>query len=158
MNFPENFDKQVALLLPLYLREPREALLQDAKSRRSDLKRAWPSLRQANWLGEVAARANSVQEILNHLNKQGERWADEGVSPRLSEIIAGQTGDRLKRDVDTAIRNTAMQVAQVLNLKNLPGYVPDEAWVAREHLALARLYIGALVTWRRIDMAQEGEA
>jgi hypothetical protein len=155
MSFPEGFDEQVALLLPLHLRGPRDALLRDASRRRPTLKEAWPSLRQANWLGEEAARATSVQDILKHLEQQGPRWADKEDGPRLHEIIVGRIGDRLKRDVDGAIRNAAAQVAEILNLRDLPGYVPDEAWVVREHLSLARLYIGTLVTWRRIDMAWE---
>lgn len=157
MSFPEGFDEQIALLLPLHLRGPREALLRDANRRRPALKKAWPSLRQANWLGEEAARATSVQDILKHLEQQGPRWADKQASPRLHEIIADKIGNRLKQDVVVAIRNAAAQVAEILDLRDLPEYVPDEAWTAREQLALARLYIGALVTLRRIDMAREGE-
>ena len=162
MSFPEGFDEQVALLLPLHLRGPRNALLRDASRRRPALKEAWPSLRQANWLGEEAARATSVQDILNHLEQQGprwadERWADEQASPRLHEIIASKSGDRLKRDVAGAMRTAAAQVAEILNLRDLPESVPDEAWIARPQLALARLYIGVLVTQRRIDSAREGE-
>jgi len=156
MSFPEGFDEQVSVLLPLHLRRPREALLRDASSRRPTLKEAWPSLRQANWLGEETARATAVQDILQHLEQQGPRWADQRASPRLHQIIADKIGDHLKQDVESAMRNAAAQVAEILNLKDLPEYVPDQAWVAREQLALARLYVGTLVTMRRIDSEREG--
>jgi hypothetical protein len=159
MTMPDNFDQQVALLLPLYLRKPKEALLKDAAKQRPTLGRAWKSVRQANWLGEVTARATSVQDILNHLKEQGkERWADTEASPRLYEIIAGQIGDKLQRQVTKAIQDAAARTATVRGISHPAGHGPDSAWIQREQLALARLYIGALVAWHRIDLMQEGKA
>lgn len=158
MSFPEDFDQQVALFLRLHLRGTREMLQRDARERLPALRRAWPSLRQANWLAEVAARATSVEDILNHLKQQGVRWADGQASPRLHKTIAEKIDHRLKRDVERSINSAAEHVAETLNLRDLPKYVPDEAWVRREYLALARLYIGTLVTWRRTDIAREGKS
>ena len=157
MTLPDNFDEHVALLLPLYLHQTRDTLLKKARTQRPDLARAWPSLRQANWLGEVAARAVSVQDIDRHLKKQGGRWADEKARPRLHEAISQRVGDSLKRQVVDAMQTTAREVAKVRKMKQLPEYTPDDAWVSREQLTLARLYIGALVAWRRIDLRQEGQ-
>jgi hypothetical protein len=158
MNLPDDYDHQVALLLPLYLRAVRKELQEKARSQRPALKQAWPALRQANWLGEVAARAVTVQEILAHLEEQGKkRWADEKAHPRLHAVIAEKIGEPLRQQVTAAIQNAAKNVAKVQKIAEMPAYMPDRAWVQREQLALARLYIGALVAWRRTDLFQEAE-
>lgn len=155
MTATDNFDARVALLLPLYLRKSRATLVKQAETQRTAARRAWASLRQANWLGEVAARATSVQDILKHLGKQGERWADKDTSPRFHEVIARQIGDSLRRQVISAMQTTAREAAQVLREEPPSDFTPTEAWVDQEQLNLARLYIGALVAWRRIDSVQE---
>jgi hypothetical protein len=157
MSRSPDFDAKVALFLPLYLRGAREKLVQRAATEGGAAARAWPSLRQANWLGEVAARAASVQDILKHLKAQGERWADKDTSPRFHDTISRQIADSLRREVITAMGTTASKVALLLHEEPPQIYQPDDAWIEREHLALARLYIGALVAWRRIAAVQEGE-
>lgn len=158
MSDSTGFNEKVALLLPLYLRAAREKLVRRAETEHGAAARAWPSLRQANWLGEVAARARSVQEIVGHLEKQGERWADKETSPRFHESIARQIGEPLRREVLSAIETAAAKVAAVLAAEPPARFRPDETWVEREQLALARLYIGALVAWRRIGAVEEGQA
>ncbi len=157
MTVTDNFEDRVALLLPLYLRKSRATLVKKAETQRTAARRAWTSLRQANWLGEVAARATSVQDIIKHLDEQGKRWADADTRPRFHEAVAQQIGDSLRRQVIDAIQTTAREAARVLRVEPPSDFTPAEAWVDREQLNLARLYIGALVTWRRIDsVVQEG--
>jgi hypothetical protein len=156
MSVSTDFDKQVALLLPLYLRGTRERLVDQAKAERDAADRAWPSLRQANWLGEVAARATRVQDIVAHLDKQGERWADKDAQPpRLHQTIARHIGDALRRQILEAMRTTAGKVAEVLGEEAPADYSPSETQVDQEQLKLARLYVGALVAWHRVENRPE---
>lgn len=156
-------DQYLALILPLHLRTVRESLQRDATAQRQHLKEAWPSLRQANWLGEVAARARTVQDIVDHLNKQGKRWADaseeaakkRGGRPALHEVIAQQIGDNLDKQVRSAFDRG---MSELQNLKLAPAhdtYRPGAAWVQQERLILARQYIGDLIAWYRIDHMPE---
>lgn len=155
MTANNDFDAKVALLLPLYLRKSRAALVKQAETQRTAARRAWTSLRQANWLGEVAARATTVRDIIDHLETQGERWADKDTSPRFHAVIVRQIGDSLRREVTAAMQTTSKEAAQVLKVDPPSDFSPDAAWVDQEQLNLARLYIGALVAWRRIDSVQE---
>lgn len=157
MSFPADFDKYIALRLPVDLHARRDELQYDAMRRRPALKKAWPSLHLANWLNETAARAGKVQDIVDHLHKQRKRRTDDRALQELYEIIEEKIGNSLRNEVERAICNAAAEVLRALNLRDLPAYVPHEAWLRREHLAMTRLYIGALVNWRRIDMALETE-
>lgn len=142
-----DFERKVALMLPLYLRTTRHLLQTTAKQQRSAAETAWPSLRQANWLAEVAARATKVEDIIGHLQKQGVRWAESS----LAEQIEKEIGDGLREKVVQAMKDAAKKVGQTLPQEPVAPFRPDYAWVAQEQLILARFYIGALVTWRRID-------
>lgn len=101
----------------------------------------------------MAIRATSVEDIIGHLNKQGKRWADQGTNKPLAQVIADEIGPLLREQVVEAMEVAARKVTTLPEALRRPTYVPNPDWVAQEQLALARLYMGVLVAWRRIDFA-----
>lgn len=147
------FMQHLQLFLPRYLHPTQELMIRQARALREEgaLTRAWPSVRQANWLAEVAARAVTVQDIISHLKSQGPRWKDSDRRPPLHKTIARAIGDQLYADVEQAVQNAAERVNSVLAGGAPADWAPTPDLIGAQQLALARIYIGALVTWRRAD-------
>lgn len=150
-------DQLVRILAPIHLKRLQQDLLNDAQQRHAQgaLRAAWPSLRQANWFAEVAAQAENIPKIQEHLREQGQkRWSDHQSATRLYQVIGEKIGDRLHRHIEDALLAAGRDTVRVLK-GSAVDYSPSADWLAQEQLALARLYIHSLVAWRRIDQADE---
>lgn len=144
-----DINQHIALILPVELDYIRQRLRHQAQTQRKTAKDTWGSLRQANWLADVATRATRLKEITTHIEKQGKRWHEK---PTLANHITQEIGEKLRHSVVEAIESAANKVTPILSPESIQPYKPDPTWVTQEQLKLARFYIGLLTTQYRIDI------
>jgi len=145
-------ETQILLFAPIYLKVLKDQMIKKAQQMREDgeLRCAWRSLSQPNWLAEVAARALSVSDIVEHLDGQGRRWADVDKKLPLHEQIRRVIDDQLRPQVKNALENAGADVL-IYREESDRAWQPSAAQISAAQLDLAREFINALVTWRRIE-------
>lgn len=144
----------IALMVPGFLRPIERRMLRQAQDQEPKLVRGWRSIRQANLLGEVAAQASSIAEIQAFLTEQGKRKDEPEDIRTLREQISKDIGESLRREVERAYSTANKKVNDTLQSQWASTAIDSEE-LAQAHLALARLYINALVALRRIASQKE---
>lgn len=148
------YEKEVALLLPFYLESYRNELSEPYPSIKT---KSWPSLSQANWLGETVARASNVSEIENHLKEQIKLWRKRDYNVSFYEELRRTIGDPILAEVNYAIQSAYDTIGDLSTAEttSLPAFT---SLTNKTHLALARLHIQSLISHYRIAIQEQEEA